>query len=64
MNRNRIFSNPYDIRRTWIPYPRNPRYPPAELIAKIIGMIKEIEVYMGEHGFSLKSLVEAEISQS
>ena len=32
----------------------------AELIAKIIGIIKEIEVYMSEHGFSLKALVEAD----
>lgn len=32
----------------------------AELIAKIIGIIKEIEVYMSGHGFSLKALVDAD----
>lgn len=32
----------------------------AELIAKIIGIIKEIEDYMSEHGFSLKALVDAD----
>jgi len=32
----------------------------AQLIAKIIGIIKEIEVYMSEHGFSLRALVEAD----
>ena len=32
----------------------------SELIARITGTIKEIDLYMAEHGFSLKSLVDAD----